>query len=204
MTLKEKYTIKNKKRIKQFIFLYSILVIFFVIYSTFAKYENRSEGYTKIAVANWNISLNGKLLTNNNATLVDSIKLIPTTGIDNIGTNSDGNNSIKIKPGQAGYFDIEIDPTDTEVSLWYRITLDLSNSNLPEGLSISSYSLNMGNTTIALPDDNTVSNEILLDGKDKLTNDDMQVIRYYWSWDEGDEGDAAYTIVINVELKQIL
>lgn len=197
MTLKEKYTIKNKKRIKQFIFLYSILVIFFVIYSTFAKYENTSEGYTKIAVANWKIALNGKELTNNSNTLTDSITLIPTTDIDE-------NNSGKIRPGQIGYFDIEIDPTDTEVSFWYQVTLDLANSILPSGFSIASYSLDGGATKNTLPANNTLSNTVSLDTKNIFTHSDAQTIRYYWSWESGDEGDTAYTIIANVEVKQVL
>lgn len=197
MTLKEKYTIKNKKRMRQFIFLYSILAIFFVMYSSLAKYERTSEGYTKIAVANWKIALNGKELTSNSNTLTDSITLIPTTDID-------ANNPTKIKPGQTGYFDIEIDPTDTEVSFWYQVTLDLTNSVLPSGLSISSYSLDGGTTTNTLPANNILSNTVSLGGNDIFTDSDVQTIRYYWSWANGDEGDTAYTIIANVELKQVL
>lgn len=197
MTLKEKYTIKNKKRIKEFIFLYSILVIFFGVYSSFAKYEKTSEGYTKIAVANWKIALNGKELTSNSSTLIDSITLIPTTNIDE-------NNPTKIKAGQTGYFDIEINPTDTEVSFWYQVTLDLTNSVLPSGLNISSYSLDNGTTINALPSNNTLSNTVPLGDNGIFLESDIQRIRYYWSWDGEDTGDKAYTIVANVELKQAL
>ena len=166
MTLKEKYTIKNKKRIKQFIFLYSILVIFFVMYSSFAKYEKTSEGYTQIAVANWKISLNGNDLTSNNSTLTDAITLIPTTDIDE-------NNPTKIKPGQTGHFDIEINPTDTEVSFWYQVTLDLTNSVLPDGLNISSYSLDGGTTINALPPNNILSNTVYLQ---RVTYNELDII----------------------------
>lgn len=197
MTLKEKYTIKNKKRIKQFIFLYSILVIFFVIYSTLAKYEIASEGYTKIAVANWKMVLNGSQLKGDDNILTDSIKLIPTTDVDE-------NNPNKIKPGQTGYFDIEINPTDTEVSFWYQVTLDLTNSVLPSGLSISSYSLDGGTTIETLPSNNTLSNTVSLGSNSIFTDSDVQKIRYYWSWDSNDIGIDAYTIIANVETKQVL
>lgn len=199
MTLKEKYTIKNKKRIKQFIFLYSILVIFFVMYSSFAKYEKTSEGYTQIAVANWKISLNGNDLTSNNSTLTDAITLIPTTDIDE-------NNPTKIKPGQTGHFDIEINPTDTEVSFWYQVTLDLTNSVLPDGLNISSYSLDGGTTINALPPNNILSNTVPLGDNGIFAESDVQRIRYYWSWndEDEDEGNIAYTIIANVEVKQVL
>lgn len=197
MTLKEKYTIKNKKRIKQFIFLYSILVIFFVMYSTLAKYEDTSEGYTKIAVANWKIALNGKELTSSNNTLTDSITLIPTTKINE-------NNPSKIKPGQTGYFDIEIDPTGTEVSFWYQVSLDLVNSVLPRGLNILSYSLDGGITSNTLPEDNTLSNTVSLGSKDMFTDSDVQRIRYYWNWESGEGEASTYTIIANVKVKQVL
>ena len=197
MTLKEKYTIKNKKIIKQFIFLYSILVIFFVMYSTFAKYENTSEGYIKIAVANWKIALNGKELTSSNNTLTDSITLIPTTKINE-------NNPSKIKPGQTGYFDIEIDPTGTEVSFWYQVSLDLVNSVLPRGLNILSYSLDGGITSNTLPEDNTLSNTVSLGSKDMFTDSDVQRIRYYWNWESGEGEASTYTIIANVKVKQVL
>lgn len=206
MTLKEKYTIKNKKRIKQFIFLYSILVIFFIMYSTFAKYENSSEGYTKIAVANWKMALNGKELTSSSNTLTDSITLIPTTDENgnDLTTNIDESTTIKIKPGQTGYFDIEIDPTGTEVSFSYQVSLDLTNSVLPNELNILSYSLDDGVTSNTLPEDNTLSNTVSLGDNGIFTDSDIQRIRYYWSWESGNEGDTAYTIVANVEIKQVL
>lgn len=197
MTLKEKYTIKNKKRIKQFIFLYSILAIFFVMYSTLAKYEDTSEGYIKIAVANWKIALNGKELTSSNNTLTDSITLIPTTKINE-------NNPSKIKPGQTGYFDIEIDPTGTEVSFWYQVSLDLVNSVLPRGLNILSYSLDGGITSNTLPKDNTLSNTVSLGSKDMFTDSDVQRIRYYWNWESGEGEASTYTIIANVKVKQVL
>lgn len=197
MTLKEKYTIRNKKRMKQFIFLYSILVIFFVVYTSLAKYENASEVHTKITLANWKFSINDKKITSTDNELIDSIILIPTTGIVE-------ENPTKIKSGQTGYFDIKIDPTDTEVSFWYQVTLDMANSKLPKGLTISSYSLDGGKTTKTLPSNKIVSNNVSLGNKDIFTEDDIQTIRYYWDWASGDNENIAYTIVANVQIKQIL
>lgn len=192
MTLKEKYTVRNKKRLKQYIFMYSILVIFFAAYTTFAKYENLSEGTTNISLANWKIALNGKELTKSNNTLADQIVL------------KDFNNSEKIGPGQTGYFDIEINPADTEVSFWYKITLDLEKSKLPVDMNITKYSIDEGITENDLID-NSFSGTLLLDNKDKFTKEDIQKIRLYWDWQgEEESGDNAYTVIVNVELKQVL
>lgn len=196
MTLKEKYTLKSKKRTRQFIFFYSILVIFFVLDLSFAKYEMTSEGYTKVTVANWKIALNGQELSSNNNTLTNIITLIPTTNIDDT-------DPTKIKPKQSGYFDIEIDPTGTEVSFLYQITLDLTNSILPNNFNITSYSINDEIVT-DLPDTNLVSNTVFLGDKNIFTANDKQIIRFFWSWTNGDYEEKKYTINANVEVKQIL
>ncbi len=194
MTLKEKYTIKNKKRAKQFIFFYSFLVIFFILYSSFARYEQASEGYMKATIANWKIALNGEELTSDNNTIENKITLIPTTNIDE-------NEPTKIKTGQSGYFDIEIDPTDTEVSFWYQITLDLT--NIPSNLNITSYSINDGATS-DLPDTNLVSSTVSLEGKNIFTSSDKQTIKFFWNWPSGDYEEGEYTINANIEVKQVL
>ncbi len=194
MTLKEKYTIKNKKRAKQFIIFYSFLVIFFILYSSFARYEKASEGYIKATIANWKIALNGEELTSDNNTIENKITLIPTINIDE-------NEPTKIKSGQAGYFDIEIDPTDTEVSFWYQITLDLT--NIPSNLNITSYSINDGAIS-DLPNTNLVSSTVSLEGKNIFTSSDKQTIKFFWNWPSGDYEEEEYTINANVEVKQVL
>lgn len=196
MTLKEKYTIKNgnKSRIKQFIFICSIVVLFFLLYSSFARYEHISEGYAKVELANWKFMLNGQNLTSIQSELPDTITLIPTTNIDE-------NNPSKIKPGQTGYFDIEINPTDTEVSFEYKITIDTS--KLPQTLTINSYSINDGEE-IELSAEKKINNTVFLEGKNIFTSNDTQKIRCFWSW-TGDSTDAEVgTVVVNVELEQYL
>lgn len=190
MTLKEKYMVRNKKRLKYYIFMYSILVLLFTLYTTLAKYENFSEGTTKISLANWKITLNGKELLENNT--LDLIEF------------KDSNNAEKIGPGQTGYFDIEINPANTEVSFWYKITIDLANSKLPSGMNITDYSVDEGITKNPLID-NSINDTILLNGKEVFTDDDIQKIRIFWSWEgEADIEDNAYTINVKVDLKQVL
>lgn len=196
MTLKEQYTIKNKRRIKQFIFLYSILVLFLTLYSSsFAKYEKETEGYLKAEVANWNMMLNDKKLTSKN-TEGFTINVISTT-------NKNENSEDKIIPGQNGYFDIVIDPTDTEVSFEYEITLDLK--KFPESLKITSYSINTGDP-IALQYEDTIilSDNVLLNERNIFTSDDKQTIRFFWTWNDEFNNIGSYEMGVNVELQQYL
>lgn len=194
MTLKEKYAIKNKNRIKQLIFFYSFLVLFFLLYSSFARYEHVSEGFAKIELANWKFMLNGKNVTSANSVLSDTITFVPTTNIIE-------NNPTKIKEGQTGYFDVEINPTDTEVSFEYKVTID--RSSLPPNLTIDSYSINDGEK-ITLTAENKIEDTVLLEGKNIFTSDDIKKIRFFWNWPDEITDVEVGTVVVNVELKQYL
>lgn len=197
MTLKEKYTIKNKKRMKQFIFLYSILIIFLVMYSTLARYEKTSEGYTKIAVANWKILLNGQELTSDKNELKDTIKLIPTT-------NKDETNPNKIKPGQEGYFDIEINPIGTEVSFKYEVALNEEQSILPEGFEITKYSISGEDEEKNWSENKKLTGTIGLGNDGTFGEEDIKKIRYYWKWKDEIYEEAEYKIIADVKVEQVI
>lgn len=193
MTLKERYFLKGKIG---YVFFFSFLTLFFVLCFTIAKYEKFLELHTSVEIANWNIMLNEKPLTSASNTLENSIILVPTTNVDSA-------NPKKIKPGQSGYFDIQINPNGTEVSIEYKIAIDLANSNLPEHLTISTYSINGGVVT-ALPSDKSVSGSILLSGLSKFSSANTQTIRYFWNWNDEGMDITSYSIAINVELKQYI
>lgn len=197
MTLKEKYTIKNKKRMKQCVFLYSILIIFLVMYSTLARYEKTSEGYTKIAVADWKISLNGQELTSDKNELKDTIKLIPIT-------NKDETNPNKIKPGQEGFFDITIDPTGTEVSFDYEIALNEEQSILPEGFEITKYSISGEDEEKKWSENKKLTGTIGLGNDGTFGEEDIKKIRYYWKWKDEIYEEAEYKIIADVKVEQVI
>ena len=112
----------------------------------------------------------------------------------------------KIRPGQKGYFDIIIDPKYTEVSLKYKITLDTS--ELPEGIDLTSYSLNNLNVASLMPQSNVLEGMILLDGKDSLEDVDKKTFRIYWEWlaQETSMENIAnnYKVKANVEVEQLI
>lgn len=195
MTLREKYTIKNKKRFKQFICFYSMLCIMLVVYLSMARYKKTSEGYAKIDIANWKIEVNEQQLTSDNNYFKDEILLFPDTNID-LG------NPYKILPGQTGHFDIKIDPTDTEVSIAYEIKINLEESKLSEKIKIEKYSINGGTEQIL--ENHTVSSSIILNQNGKFTESDIQTIRFFWKWEQEVNTTQDYEVVADVQLKQIL
>lgn len=200
MPLKKKYPAENREKFIQTVLLCSVFVLFLAVYTSLAKYELTSGGSVKIGVARWNINLNGKDITgSSNTSLEDSIQFF----IDSAGDSNAGPVAGKPEPGHTGYFEIQIDPADTEVSFAYQVALD--KSRLPDHFSITSYSLN-DDIHIDLPEDTTVKGEVFLNGKARFTRGDAQTIRYYWNWDEADAGGTQhyYAIRANVEVKQIL
>lgn len=206
MTLQEKYSIGYKRRIGKFFALYSILALFFIFFtSTASKYDSAFEGNANAGIAALSIKLNGNTITDARTTITDGIVFIPTSHID-------ANKPEKIKPGQSGYFDIVIDPTNTEVSFEYKVLLDIPNSTLPNSFTISSYLLNStSGTPLPLPTNNTITRNCYLDSRsntavDSFLSADTQTIRYFWTWGEDSilEDNVTYKVAVTVEFKQII
>ena len=195
MTLNEKYYMGKKIRLQNIIFLIIVVALFFLLYSSLAKYTYISDGSTKIEVANWKILLNGKEVANEENILNDVIILIPDTNIDELKPN-------KVKPGQEGHFDIDINPASTEVSIEYDINLILE--NLPKGMILSGYSINSGEINSII--DHKISGRIELNDSEYLSEDDSQKIRVFWKWNEGDNAGAMqdYSISVELSLRQII
>ena len=104
------------------VFSLSILYTIYSIYDTYALLETNISVVNDFNTAKWNININNTALSGESTTFsVDNIQVDENT------YNKDN----KLAPGTTGYFDIEIDPTDTDVSIRYDIDFDftaLSNS----------------------------------------------------------------------------
>ena len=113
---------KNTKKV--FIILTLLMTVFTIyqIVNTYALFESRLSGTSQIPVGRWNIDLNGSDITSG----VTQNFLIDSFNIEQNEYISEN----KIAPGLSGYFEIEIHPKDTQVSIRYDITID--NSNVAE------------------------------------------------------------------------
>lgn len=142
---KKQYRISSRKSIKtQFILMLLILIVI-VFSGTISSYLNGAVGNNLINIAKWSIVINGEQITSNSTELSNSINLY----------NVNDNTTI-IDSGDDCYFDIIVNPTQTEVAIAYSIDIDLANSNLPNGTKIYRYEV-FGNTG---------ENEVLLDTED--------------------------------------
>ena len=103
----------------------SICITIFSFVITYARYSEEAKGEFESTVGKWNIKLNNVDITQSNVFnfLIEDIIVF-------------GNNNVapgKMAPGLLGYFDINIDAEDTDVSVKYDITInedELENSEI--------------------------------------------------------------------------
>ena len=196
-TLRDRYRIHNKAKSNKSLLIYIAIFSIFIFSATFSRYISQSNGTFGMELADWNIEINNKLITPEITTLNNEIKLIPTENISQDGL---------IKPGQKGYFDIIINPEDTEVSLNYKIIIDTT--KLPSQINFTKYAINNSNTKINMPSSKTIEDYIYLDGKEKLDSSDKKQYRIFWEWPvenaKIENIMQEYKITANLQIRQIV
>lgn len=156
----------NKKIFLVLIMSLAVLFTVYNIYDTYALLETDEIVSNDINTAKWNIKINDNLLGDTTSFVVDGIKI----------EENDYTKENKLAPGLTGYFDILIDPTDTDVSIKYTISFDFS--NVPEGIDVLGVAETSGDTLIET-DKNTYTNVLTLnDIKKGIKNN----IRVNFSW----------------------
>jgi len=184
---------KNQNKIKILFILLFILSAIITIYSindTYALFETNLTNSSQTKTAKWQVLINETLIDSQTENLIiDKITIL-----DNEYTLTDEN---KIAPGCEGYFEIEIDPNGTEVSVKYDISFDFS--NVKNGIEIVNISETTGKEIIKTGE-NTYSNVITQsESKQNIKNNIRVNIR--WNNDEeNNESDSALGTIKNNKL----
>lgn len=157
----------NKKRI--LIFILFCLVFIFLFQEAYAKYRKFASAQVDNTVAKWNVKINNELI-GNKTTLTN--KLTPVIA-DNNYVKSD-----VLAPGSSGYFDVNIDATDADVTFDYEIGISKYDSYTINDLNIYAYSVDDFSTTNNVVD-STVTGTI-------QHNTPSTTLRIYYNWlDDG-------------------
>ena len=140
------------------------LAFLYEIYAIYREIVNTSS----ISVAKWQVKINNDNISGSSSTFT----------INNINwTESENVKSGKVAPEMDGYFDIEIDPNNTETSVRYDITFDFTN------LDSSQFVINeikeIDEKEIVRTGEFTYSNIFTLD---EINNNETNTIRVYLSW----------------------
>ena len=129
MTLREYYKFHSRKSMKPYAKLVLILILSISVFHTFASYSSTATGSQGKQVAKWSLVINNEQIASNTTSLAQPVDLI----------NSSDQTTV-IDVGDECYFDVTIDPSETEVAILYSVILNLStDSNLPAGTIISKY-----------------------------------------------------------------
>lgn len=124
---------KARRRIKTIIVLTILVLTFLILRSTYSKYINKSTGNYNVRLGTWSVKVNNQDITQPGTT---------SFNIGNFEWDTASNpyaGQGKIIPGAKGYFNIRIDPTDTDVSIKYTVQINKEEflRKIAEGISIS-------------------------------------------------------------------
>lgn len=204
MTLKEHYSVYSRKSIKPYIKLIIMFFILITVSDTYAKYTYTTTNNGVISIAKWHIEINGTDVTNATSNLNSNIKLLNVE-----------NNTTNIDSGDECYFDIIINPSTTEVSISYSISLDLAEASLPSGTKILKYEkyVNTGTNEELNKTENineeTVSimeNVYLPESQNALNNESIRRYRFFCKipFPADIEKNEDFTVTPKISVKQYI
>ncbi len=168
-----------KTRIK--ILLVFVLLSFSlsIMSNTYSRYITDTTGDIEMAFAKWQILLNNEDITQNSS---NSIEITPTLlENENVAQN-------KLAPTSEGYYDIEIDPSNVDVSFNY--TLSITKDKTMEDLIIDKYTIITENSDLDNLEYNDIEDNTISNSLDIISGQSFEAftIRVHFVWyDESDE-----------------
>ena len=169
---------KNHKKI--LLILTGICICFLLFYTIqiYAKYLTSAEGSTTLTIANWNILVNDLSIKNNTDISNSIVPVFP------------GNEHIEsgiIAPTVEGYFDLNLDFSNADVSFKYEISVTSDENSSVKDLVATGYSLDDGEKVIFENYNENISETIILS-----SNINTRKVRVYIMWND-DENSQTMT-----------
>lgn len=187
------------KKFRVLLVIIALVVTLSLMNNTYSRYVAGSSSDVKIDFAKWQLLVNETDITNQSSSNITFEPVIyPNT---NVAKN-------KIAPSSSGYFDIEIDPTNVDVSFKYSINLAIDESqNIPD-LIITKYAY-IPENYIESDDEENKLNYVYLDNTSVITNEVSYssgglkpiTIRIFFEWYEGENEIMDDTADTNVGLE---
>lgn len=161
---------KNYK--KCFFIIASIFAIVSVsmLIQTYAKYVTSASGLTSIPIAKWNIVINDKSIKNNSDISTSIIPVFP--GNDHIASNI-------IAPTAEGYFDLEFDFSNVDVSFSYEILTGVNSQSAVKDFVVTGYQFENSDIVTFEEFNQPIKEDILLSSNIK-----ERKIRIFIKWND--------------------
>ena len=191
-----------------------LIITIFRITNMYALYKDKLEGEYRNLLGVWSIKVNESDLSSGDENLTFNM-----TEDNLIYINSEHVKSQKIAPGSQAYFEIAIDPTNTDVSVLYtlNIKLDMVTTANFKLVNVENYFKKNEETEQVLNDNiytNNESNEHkAIIPLEKINDKYINYVRLYFEWEnleENNETDselgkienAKISIPLEINLKQ--
>lgn len=187
---------KNHKKILLLLIGLCICLLLFYTVQIYAKYLTSAEGSTSLTIANWNIKVNELSIKNNTDISNTIVPVFP--GTDHIASNI-------IAPTAEGYFDLNLDFSNADVSFQYEIEVSADENSSVQDLVATGYSIDDGEK-ITFENYNTPITEII----ELSSNIDTRKVRVYIMWNDNvdsqtmtNDDDTVSTTVENPPLLNV-
>lgn len=167
---------KNRKKFLLLTIGICICFLLFYMIQIYAKYLSTASGNTKLTIANWNIIVNNLSIKNNTDISNSIVPVFP--GTDHIASNI-------IAPTAEGYFDLNFDFSNTDVSFEYTIEISPDKNSSVQDLVTTGYSINDGEKIVFENYNQTISEIIELSNNIKTRK-----IRVYIMWDDNENSQT--------------
>lgn len=170
------------KKVKILLVIISLAVTLSLMSNTYSRYVAGTVGNLDMVFAKWQILVNDTDITNNTSSSINLVPVIEENS--NVKSNT-------VAPSTKGYFDIEIDPSNADVSFQYQIQFQVENENMPD-LMITKYSIldenyQEGDEVETIPlESNQLEGSLTYDNSDPAFQFKPFTIRVYFEWYEGE------------------
>ena len=170
---------------KIILLLLSLTITIGFMNSTYSRYVAGTTGNVEADFAKWQLLVNNNDITDNNT---NSISFTPVI------EQSEHVRDNVIAPSSKGYFDIEIDPTNVDVSFKYKLSLQIENEEVPD-LLMSKYAVlpfdyeEEDPLTFINIMDNEIENSLYMNNTIENFKYDKFTIRIYFEWFDNEETD---------------
>ena len=161
---------KNSKKFLILLIGVFICLLLFSVVRIYAKYLTSTSGQTGITIAKWNISVNNKSIKNNSDISADIVPVF--TGNEHMSPDI-------IAPTAEGYFDLNFDFSDVDVSFNYEINVSSDPASSVSDLVATGYSIDDGEIISFDNFNQTISDNILLN-----STISQRKIRVYILWND--------------------
>lgn len=122
----------DKKNIIILVLLFLVVAgLIFIYQSSYAKYRRGIDGAVQMNVAKWQIKVNNEDITNETTLQSSIVPYFPGNQYMESGV---------LAPGASGYFDIIIDPNNTDVAFDFEMAI--SSSNGYNDIKLDGYTIN--------------------------------------------------------------